>query len=165
MSPSIDQLGTNSSLIALLSKLNKSVTRDKILIQIVLSSPFELRTQAKLARSDVKVEVWGYMGVGKCKEASIWCSKENVKCRKMRLVSDDILVTLVGDNWQCTGSSSFGRSFPRSEISSEGRWPFSKAGPRSALMKNGNCPKYLHYEEMCPVSTTCLDRLPLVCKR
>ena len=109
------------------------------------AAPFELRTQAKLARSDVKVEVWGYMGVGKCKEASIWCSKENVKCRKMRLVSDDILVTLVCDNWQCTGSSSFGRSFPRSEISSEGRWPFSKAGPRSALMKNGNCPKYLHY--------------------
>ena len=159
MSPSIDQLGTNSSLIALLSKLNKSVTRDKILIQIVLNSALWIKSSSKTS------SICFGMGVGRCKEASIWCSKENVKCRKMRLVSDDILVTLVGDNWQCTGSSSFGRSFPRSEISSEGRWPFSKAGPRSALMKNGNCPKYLHYEEMCPVSTTCLDRLPLVCKR
>ena len=163
MSPSIDQLGTNSSLIALVSKLNKSVTRDKIIIQIVLSSALWIKSSSKT--SSIWCKSWGFkMGVGKCKEASIWC-KENVKCRKMRLVSDDILVTLVCDNWQCTGSSSFGRSFPRSEISSEGRWPFSKAGPRSALMKNGNCPKYLHYEEMCPVSTTCLDRLPLVCKR
>ena len=160
MSPSIEQLGTNSSLIALLSKLNKSVTRDKILIQI--SSALWIKNSSKT--SSIWCKSWGLGIYGKCKEASIWC-KENVKCRKMRLVSDDILVTLVGDNWQCTGSSSFGRSFPRSEISSEGRWPFSKAGPRSALMKNGNCPKYLHYEEMCPVSTACLDRLPLVCKR
>lgn len=144
MSPSIEQLGTNSSLIALLSKLNKSVTRDKILIQIVLSSAFWIKSSSKTSLISYKSRGFG-MGVGECKEASIWCSKENVKCRKMRLVSDDILVTLVGDNWQCTGSSSFGRSFPRSEISSEGRWPFSKAGPRSALMKNGNCPKYLHY--------------------
>ena len=54
--------------------------------------------------------------------------------------------------WQCAGScSSFGEG---------SRWPFSKARPRSALMKSGNCPKYLHYEKTCPVASP-LDRLQM----
>ena len=44
------------------------------------------------------------------------------------------------------------------EVFESGR--LAKAQPRSALMKNGNCLKYLHYEEMCPLSTL-LDRLTL----
>ena len=45
------------------------------------------------------------------------------------------------------------------EVFESGR--LAKAQPRSALMKNGNCLKYLHYEEMCPLPTL-LDRLQTV---
>ena len=44
------------------------------------------------------------------------------------------------------------------EVFESGR--LAKAQPRSALMKNGNCLKYLHYEEMCPLSSL-LDRLQM----